>query len=232
VLGVQPGEEVDALLTNVTVANNICDLLGKGGHGANVYLHLAIDATFVNTIVSGGLLGEGIYVLDFDPLVPDALAISYSDFWGNAAGEVVSADHGELVDTLPIPGLLRADPLFVHDGEDFGLQTVAGGFEADSPCVDAGYPGEDWADPDGSAGDLGAFGGPEALHHDTTACDGPGDGDPCDGGDDDATDDDDVADDDSATEYKTCVCDTAGDPTSPAWLLFLGAFLLQRRKSG
>jgi len=28
------------------------------------------------------------------------------------------------------------------------------------------------------------------------------------------------------------VCDTAGDPTSPAWLLFLGAFLLQRRKSG
>jgi len=45
---------------------------------------------------------------------------------------------------------------------------------AQSPCVDAGYPLEEYNDPDGSRGDLGAYGGPLAPAGYTSDDDGDG----------------------------------------------------------
>ena len=234
--GVENELEVYALFSNTTFANNICDTSGNGGHGGNVYLYLSVHASFVNCIVADALNGEGLYVYDHDPLVTDSLNVAYSDFWGNSAGHVVSREHGELLGTIDGQGVLQLDPLFVDPGEDFHLQTVGEGHPEDSPCIDVGYPGEAWNDPDGSAGDLGAYGGPAEVDHDISQCSDPTTGDPCAGDDDDDTgDDDDHADDDSAAvAYKDCVCRAdRGHTRLPSWLPLTAAlaWLLRRRSS-
>ena len=147
VLGDNPDYPVDALFSNATIAGNICDTAAMGSHGANVYLQLAVQTTWINTIVANGLNGEGLYVYDFDPLAPNTLSISYSTFWSNSGGDVISADHGELVGVFSELGVMQADPLFVEPGEDFRLQTLDDGYPADSPALDAGYPDETWNDP-------------------------------------------------------------------------------------
>jgi len=57
----------------------------------------------------------------------------------------------------------HADPLFEAYGPtgpavDDDLRLQQG-----SPCIDAGYPEEDYNDPDGTRGDMGAYGGPIAF---------------------------------------------------------------------
>lgn len=230
--GVENELEVYALFSNTTLANNICDLSGNGGHGANVYLYLSVHASFVNCIVADALNGEGIYVYDHDPLVPDSLAVSYSDFWGNSGGDIVAREHGELLGTIDGQGVLQLDPLFVEPEEDFHLQTVAAGFPADSPCIDVGYPGDAWNDPDGTAGDLGAYGGPAEVDHDISQCSSGASDDPCAAADDDDDSEPaDDADDSAPVEYKDCVCRVggAGLPTS-VLLLALGGLVLVRRR--
>jgi len=61
----------------------------------------------------------------------------------------------------PLPPLatdsIGVDPLFIDpEAGDFGLQSIAGGQDHDSPCIDAGI------DPDGNPTDMGAYGGPGA----------------------------------------------------------------------
>jgi len=239
VLGVEPGFPVDVLLSNTTISGNICDLLQMGAHGANVYLHLEVLTTWLNTIVANGFNGEGIYLYDYDPLSPDSLAVSYGVFWANSAGNVVSAEHGELIDAFAGLGVVQADPLFVEPGEDFHLQTVAGGYPEDSPALDAGYPAEAWNDPDGTRSDIGAYGGPRTVSHDSTGCTGTGSNDPCAGDDDTTGDDDDdsdddtgAADDDSAgPPLKDCVCRSGGPGRAPHWLLLLTCLAALRRLS-
>jgi len=231
VLGDSPDYPVDALFSNTTISGNICDIGGVGGHGANVYLHLAVRTTWLNTIVANGLNGEGIYVYDFDPLAPNSLSISYSTFWANSSGDVVSAEYGEQIGAFAGLGLVQADPLFVDPGEDFHLQTVANGYSEDSPALDAGYPDETWNDPDGTRSDIGAYGGPETIPHDTTGCTGTGSDDPCAGDDDDVTGDDDSADDDDSAgpPMKDCVCRAGGTRTTPLWITLLFSLALGRR---
>ena len=59
--------------------------------------------------------------------------------------------EASLTDTL---GNISANPLFIDsNNEDFQLHP-------DSPCVDAGHPGDEFTDRDGSRNDMGVFGGP------------------------------------------------------------------------
>jgi len=201
-----PAEDklVDALLTNTTIHGNIAAVTGQG-HGANVYLYEGVHLTMVNSIVSGAINGEGIFTYSWDDEAPP-LDITYTDFWANPGGDVLGYDDPlaqsvvELDQVVGAEGNLTEDPLYVDlDGDDFHLQPL-------SPCVDAGDE-EIGADPDGSRADMGAYGGPEEVEHDTTAC---GEGQPvadCLGDDDD--------DDSADVRYKKCVCDVRGEPSAP-----------------
>ena len=208
------GKPVDALLSNVTLVGNRSNLDGSGGRGANLYLQLGTRATLVNAVVADGFGAEAIYTMDWDPANP-ALQVTYSDFWNNALGDVVSEEYGGLEDVVGDVGNLADDPLFADPaGGDYGLAEG-------SPCIDAGDPDDAWADPDGSRGDLGAYGGPWEVVHDTSDCvEGPA-GDPC----GEEGDDDDSADD---VVYKKCVCTVDGAPAPPWGLLGLAAMLIGR----
>jgi predicted outer membrane repeat protein len=205
------GKPVDALLSQVTLAGNRCNLAGQDGHGANLYMQLDTRATLVNSIVADGLGGEGIYTLDWTPANP-SLQVTYSTLWNNAAGDVVSGIHGELAGVVGDVGNLTEAPLFADPaGDDY---TLAVG----SPCVDAGDP--DTEDPDGSPSDMGAYGGPWEVAHDTSDC-LSGDADPCAPGDDD---------DSSDVVYKKCVCSADGSLRPPLGLAALGLLVLARRR--
>lgn len=208
------GKPVDALLSNVALVGNRCNLDGSGGRGANLYLQLGTRATLVNGIVADGLGAEGIYTLPWEPANP-TLQVTYTALWNNAMGDVVSEQYGELEDVVGDVGNLQADPLFLDaDADDYSLAES-------SPCIDAGDPDDAWSDPDGTRGDMGAYGGPWEVEHDTSDClDGPA-GDPCGGADDD--------DDSADVVYKKCVCTAAGSPTVPWALLGLLLAWIGRR---
>lgn len=213
------GLPVDALLTNVTLVGNACNMLGYGGRGANVYLYLDTRVTLRGGIVARAVGGEAIFTYAWDDGEPP-LAVTYTDFHGNAGGDVISQEFGELTQVVEDEGNLTADPLFEDvDGGDFHLAPG-------SPAIDAGPPEAEWNDPDGSRADMGAYGGPEEVEHDTSDCTGGDDDDPCPAGDDD----DDGDDDSDAVVYKKCVCDAAGAPTPPWALLLLAGAMLARRR--
>ncbi|MFQ6674945.1 MAG: right-handed parallel beta-helix repeat-containing protein [Fidelibacterota bacterium] len=89
-----------------------------------------VRMTFVNNIVWGNTSSG-----QEDRLWSNA---TYSDIQGHQGGT----------------GNLNAPPKFVDAGAgDFHLQF-------DSPCIDAGHPGPEYDDTDGSRNDMGAYGGP------------------------------------------------------------------------
>ena len=214
-LGVgEEGEPVNALLSHVTLSRNVCNIKGGEGHGANVYMQLATRMTLVNSVVHGGLGGEGIYSLQWNPANPP-LSVTYSAWWGNAGGHAVAADHGELSDVVADTGNLEADPLFTDAAG--GEYSLAEG----SPCIDAGDPDTAWNDPDGSRADMGAYGGPWEVEHDTSDCVEWDAADPCGAGDDD---------DSADVVYKKCVCQVGGSPVVPVIPFMLGGLLVLRRR--
>jgi hypothetical protein len=79
---------------------------------------------------------------------------SYSDIYGNAPDAI----YGASADPSTWVGILDADPLYTDtsgsDPADWDLTLSTG-----SPCVDAGDPAI--LDADGSASDVGGFGGPD-----------------------------------------------------------------------
>lgn len=213
-----PAEEkyVDALLSNTTIHGNIAGAGGQGA-GANIYLYEGVQLTMVNSIVSGAINGEGIYVYGWDSGAP-SLHISYTDFWGNHGGDVLAFDaqaHAvvELLEVVESEGNLTEDPLYLDaDQDDFQLDPA-------SPCVDAGD--EEGTDPDGSRTDMGAYGGPLEVAHDSSEC---GVGEPV---EDCLADGDD--DDSAAVVYKKCVCDVRGAPSAPLAPLSLALWWSLRR---
>jgi len=145
-----PGTE----LVNVTLAGN-----GASDAGG----HLFVDEgsiRLINVIGAFGLDGGGFHA--------EAGALAGSDrfynlVWSNAGGEWT----GAWSDVTGTSGNLNADPLFRAydvDGDetDDDLRLMAG-----SPAIDEGDPSV--FDVDGSASDIGAWGGPEAWPWDRDA---------------------------------------------------------------
>jgi len=95
--------------------------------------------TVMNNIVTASTL-YGIYAVGTSPV------LTYNDVWNNATN---------YQNCSPGTGSISADPVFINPANDFHLQSG-------SPCIDAGNPGVQYNDPDGSRNDMGAYGGPGA----------------------------------------------------------------------
>jgi hypothetical protein len=140
------------MVVNSVVAHNTALTGGGGMHfGANGDVELRNTVVAFNT-GDAGLASDGV-----DPL------IEYCDVYGNAL-----VDYGPAVtDVTGMFGNLSDDPLFITysvdldwTNDDLHLQTLAGGFPADSPCLDAGDPAPGYDDPNFTPNDMGAYGGP------------------------------------------------------------------------
>ncbi len=96
--------------------------------------------TVVNTIMAEASGDEAIYVED-----KSSVAFAHSDLYD--VGTIASG----MEDPVGSDGNIAEDPRFVDPSAgDLAL-------EASSPCIDAGHPST--TDPDGSAADMGAYGG-------------------------------------------------------------------------
>ncbi len=128
-----------AELRNVTVT--------RGTGTAAVVVWPNSSFTMRDTIVTAH---AGYGVSTQSPL--SAFSATYSNVWGNAGGNWYG-----VYTSAPDATDISADPLFVASGSadpwDDDLHLRAG-----SPCENTGSGGE--TDPDGSARDMGAFGGP------------------------------------------------------------------------
>ncbi|MDY6834576.1 MAG: NosD domain-containing protein [Chloroflexota bacterium] len=100
--------------------------------------------TILNNIIVSN--GTGIwYYCD-----PESGEISYNDVWENNTNYFDNDKPGSFT-PQPGTGEISEDPLFEDD--DYHLSEG-------SPCIDAGHPGPEFSDPDGTRNDMGAYGGP------------------------------------------------------------------------
>ena len=122
------------VVTNNTFANSA--FIG----GSAVYIYG--DIWFRNNIISQTGSGTGLSMANGSPM--------YNDVWG----------HGDNYSGLTVegPGSLEANPWFIDAAAgDYHLNA------AFSACIDAGDPNVYWNDADGSANDMGAYGGPQGV---------------------------------------------------------------------
>ncbi|MFB0515708.1 MAG: right-handed parallel beta-helix repeat-containing protein, partial [Candidatus Neomarinimicrobiota bacterium] len=135
--GVQSGGWSQTQLVNNTI-------LVTGGDGAGIIFYWgSATSKAINNIV---------YRLDgpaYNGIIGDTdVAIAYNNSWNF---------EENYRDISPGLGGISADPLFVNIAkDDYRLS-------ANSPCIDAGHPGTQYLDVDGSQNDMGAFGGPDPI---------------------------------------------------------------------
>ncbi len=128
---------------NNTIVNNTSDVSSYVGA---IHINRVGSCTILNNIIAFNESMWGIYgrrdCVD---------VIEYNDVFANGLG-----DYDGVV---PGAGCFPADPLLVDTAAgDYSLSAM-------SPCIDAGHPGAEWADPDGSNNDIGAlpYDGPVTL---------------------------------------------------------------------
>ena len=124
----------DVVVWNITAVD---------GAGSGAVAVKGADLTLNNAIIAENA-GEGLWTLDVEE-APTALAVRYSDLWGNGA-----AVGGTAVDPTGSGGNIAEDPGLAAD---YSLG-------ATSPCVDAGDRAV--RDADGTRSDMGLTGGPDA----------------------------------------------------------------------
>ncbi len=173
-LGVRDYSYVE--LINTVMHSNVDDSgsSGSGYYGAalNVYNYSTLVANHLNLVNTQGTYALRIYSSSSFYLANSIVAYNsgyglnlssvpesymdggYNAFWDNTYGNLYYPDGSE--DILEGETSLNEDPLFVSydadpDSDDLHL-------DASSPCVDAGDPHE--TDANGSASDMGAYGGP------------------------------------------------------------------------
>ena len=144
----------------VVINNHFLGNEAERGGGAYFY---GLDGTFTNNLVAWTEDGDGVYAASFD-----SFTLTYNDLFENADDAVAGALDPDALDGSN----LALDPLLSAwsangDCSDDALWPADG-----SPLVDAGDPA--LRDHDGSASDIGAFGGPDADWE--GLLDGDGDG--------------------------------------------------------
>jgi len=156
----------NGLYGNINVSRNLIINCGSGG----IYLNDATGAYGVAEIINNTIIycGSGLGTNDWKTITMynniivwcdygvyrynvDYWYWEYNDVFGNSEADWYLRYHGPID---PPPNNISADPLFVNSygqsGSDFFMT-------ADSPCIDAGHPDEQYNDPDGSRNDIGVF---------------------------------------------------------------------------
>ena len=136
---------------SVWIVNNTLDSVGSSIYitGLMTYLDL------LNTIVVNARRYAGITLKGFVP----AGSIDYNCVWNNKVN---------YVGVTPGPHSLNTDPFFVG-GDPYSRALVCW-----SPLIDAGHPGSEFNDTDGSRNDIGAIPNLEDCSQDTIDTDGDG----------------------------------------------------------
>ena len=130
---------------SVAVNNTIADSTSLG---------LSIETTGTSGFVSTNnniVWGNGVADVMVNAEYPDTVAVEYSDF--REAGSVAGV------------GNISEEPLFIDPSTDnYRLQSIAEGYPANSPCVNAGDPDAAYNDVNGSRNDMGYTGGPYGFN--------------------------------------------------------------------
>jgi hypothetical protein len=168
-------DNVSGGLVASVIAGNTAGTYGGGadlgGYGSNDFDNIAIvgnrapeaagayvstngyQADFDNAIIAGnradGGNTGGVWVGEYS-----YATFAYTDFWHNAS------DVGGIPSPVGADGNLAVDPMFVAYGPRIRTRAWDFHLAAGSPLIDAGDPAV--LDADGSASDIGAYGGPYA----------------------------------------------------------------------
>ena len=140
----------DASLYNNIVFHNVSDNVG------GIFISNATGEVINNTIV--GDTSGGVAITNSSVTFLNNIIAQHSGFdllvTEDALTSIVAYCRFKEASPADTNGNIPSDPLFFEAAtEDFHL--LPG-----SPCIDAGYPGDEYRDNDGSQNDMGAYGGP------------------------------------------------------------------------
>ena len=143
----------NASLYNNIVFHNVSDNVG------GIFISNATGEVINNTIV-GDTLG-GVAITNSSVTFLNNIIAQHSGFdllvTEDALTSIVAYCRFKEASPADTDGNIPSDPLFFEAAtEDFHL--LPG-----SPCIDAGYPGGEYRDNDGSQNDMGAYGGPNGY---------------------------------------------------------------------
>ena len=143
----------DASLYNNIVFHNVSDNVG------GIFISNATGEVINNTIV--GDTSGGVAITNSSVTFLNNIIAQHSGFdllvAEDALTSIVAYCRFKEASPADTNGNIPSDPLFFEAAtEDFHLLP-------NSPCIDAGHPGDEYRDNDGSQNDMGAYGGPNGY---------------------------------------------------------------------
>lgn len=162
-------------IVNNIIKNNSNGGIWIDGWGSAAALEVANNVIYGNLWNGAGVPdGGGLYICNVNPGIRNniifnnrgqfagvrgynsGMSLEYNDVWNNTAYNVQNGNPN-YYSCPPAIASISADPLFVDlSGNNYHLIL-------DSPCVNAGNPGSQYNDLNGTRNDLGYHGGPYAL---------------------------------------------------------------------
>ncbi|MFQ6616018.1 MAG: right-handed parallel beta-helix repeat-containing protein [Fidelibacterota bacterium] len=148
-----------ALYGQPTIMNSIIDHNEAANGGGGILIGELAEPVIVNCVLFGNESGlangdlGAVYMKKARPTYLNTIV------WGNSSWSQEdrlwrSASYSDIQGYREGTGNISASPRFV-DSSSGDFRLLPG-----SPCIDAGHPGSEYKDPDGSRNDMGAYGGP------------------------------------------------------------------------
>ena len=159
-----PGEGGGLFLTeNASLYNNFV-FHNVGDNVGGILISNATGEVINNTIVGNTIEDDtlgGVAITNSTVTFLNNIIAQHSGFdlllTGDNPASIVAYCRFKEAGLTDSNGNIPDDPLFLEvSTEDFHLNP-------DSPCIDAGHPGDEYRDNDGSQNDMGAYGGPNGY---------------------------------------------------------------------
>jgi hypothetical protein len=148
----------NASLYNNFVFHNVGD--NVGGILISNATGQVINNTIVGNTIEDDTLG-GVVITNSTVTFLNNIIAEHTGFdlllTGDNSSSIVAYCRFKEASLVDLDGNIPGDPLFLEVAtEDFHLFP-------NSPCIDAGHPGDEYRDNDGSLNDMGAYGGPNGY---------------------------------------------------------------------